>query len=246
MNRKIIFSLLIFVILCQLSANAQRLNFGFGINFLGLYTSHFKENVVFADHSYKAYYVKKTQFSGAGAYQFNFLTNLDYGRSTFTLELGYFTMNDGIVTKLSYPVAGNSFENYYSKISYGGYCITPIVSNVFSSRRMFKLYAEAGLPYMMLSKGLMSETVSYDSRKGGSLTYLKNKNEIINELGLTHDYFNILVGIGFKSSIFSISLRYINKINKIADPSNNIGYFTLNMSIYTKFSKLKKHYLYIE
>ncbi|MBI5540807.1 MAG: hypothetical protein HY951_12155 [Bacteroidia bacterium] len=246
MIKKIIFSLLIFVILFQLSANSQRLNFGFGFNFLGFYTTHFKENIVFADHSYKAYYVNKTQFSTAGAYQFNFLTNLDYGRSTFTLELGYFVMNDGLVTKLSYPVAGNNFENYYSKISYGGYCITPIVSNVFSSRRMFKLYAEAGLPFMILNKALMSETVSYESRKGGSLTYLKDKNEMINEFGMTHDYFNILVGIGFKSSMFSISLRYINKINKINDPANNLGYFTLNMSVYTKFSKIKKHYLYIE
>lgn len=241
LNKKLI---LIFFLFSSLFVNGQRLNFGFGMNFMNLYSTHFKDDVVFAKHSYKAYYVKQNQFSFSGSYQMSFIANIDYGRYIFTTEFGYFFQNDGIRTKLSYPMAYDGFFNYYSKISYNGYSINPIVSYVLTNRRTLKLFAEIGLPYMILNKGLLKEKIAYGPKSTDS--YLPNQNEMISEFGLNHDYFNVMLGIGYRLASGSFSLRYINKINSKHDTGSNIGYFTVNLSVFTNFSKLKKHYIYIE
>ena len=240
--RKILFS---FLILSQLTVAGQRLNFGFGVSFFSLYKTHIKNDIVFGRHSYRAYYVDKNQFSLTSAYQYNFLTSIDYGRYIFTAEIGYyFQQNDGLKTKLSYPIANDQYWNYYSKISYTGYSLNPIISYVISTRHIFKLYGEVGIPFMILNESMVSEKIASE-RKNGS-RYWSDQDEMISELGLTHDYFNLMVGIGYRMSVSSFSIRYINKLNTNADTGSNLGYFTFNISVLTNFSKLKKHYIYIE
>ncbi len=236
--------ILIFLFFSSIIANAQRLNFGFGMNFMNLYSTHFKENVVFARHSYKAYYVKQNQFSFSASYQFSFIANVDYGRYIFTTEFGYFFQNDGLRTKLSYPIGYNEFNDYYSKISFTGYSINPIVSYVITNRHTLKLFAEIGLPYAIQNRALLNEKIAYGPKSAD--TYMANQNEMISEFGLDHDYFNLMFGIGYRLATGSFGLRYVNKLNSKSDTESNLGYFTINISVFTNFSKLKKHYIYIE
>ena len=239
--RKIIF---VFFLFSQLTVFSQRLNFGFGMSFFSLYNSHIKEDVVFAKHSYKAYYVKKNQFSTVFSFQYSFITSVDYGRFILSADFSYYTQSDGLVTKLSYPIANNEFSNYYSRISTTCFNLSPIVSYVLTNRHTLKLFVETGLPYTILNKSLVTEKIVYGEKSSES--YLSNQDEMKNEFGLNHDYFNFMLGIGYRISSGSISIRYINKINSKSDYGNNLGYFTFNLSAFTNFSKLKKHYIYID
>ncbi len=173
------------------------------------------------------------------------MTTVDYGRYLFSAELGYFIQqNDGLKTKLSYPIGNNEFRNYYSKISYAGYSLSPIIGYVLNGRRSFKLYAEAGLPFVVLNESMVSEKIAL-ARKSSTDSW-SDQDEMTSEYGLTHDYLNWMAGIGYRISAGSMSIRYISKINNASDTGSRLGYFTLNITALTNFSKLKKHYIYIE
>ena len=239
--RKII---VLFLVFSQFTVIGQRLNFGLSFNFTSLYYSHFKEDVVFAKHSYRAYYVDKNQFSFGTSLHYNFLANVDFGRYSVSAEFGYFTQSDGLKTKLSYPIANNEFYDFYSKVSYMGYQITPVFNYLLTNKRQLRPYGEVGFPYMLMNESLTGEKIA-SSRKNGS-AYWSNQDEMLTEYGLKHDYFNILLGVGYKMSILSFGIRYIHKINSKSDSETGLGYFTFNICIYTNFSKLKKHNIYID
>ncbi len=239
--RKFIF---IGFLLLQLISFGQRLNFGFSFNMMSFFYAHFKEDVVFAKHSYRAYYVDRNQFSTGPAVNYNFLTNIDYGRFALGIEAGYYMENEALITKLDYPMAYDTFYSFYSKISYSGYTLSPVFCYILRNRRQFRLFTEAGLPYMFLNESLTREKLA--SGRSPTSGYWSNQDEMLTEYGLKHDFFSVLFGIGYRTSFISISARYVNKINSKSDPGSNLGYFTFNISSYLNFSKLKKHYIYIE
>lgn len=237
-------TIIIFLIFQAAAVYAQRLNFGFGVNYGALYFTHFKEDVVFAKHSFRAYYVEKNQTSLTSDLGYNFITCIDYGRFLYTVEAGYFTTGtSGLFTKLAYPVADENFNTYYSKITFGGYKLRPLIGFIVLPKRFFKLYAEAGITRVFLTQFLVNEELS-NKKKDGYVW--RNQDEIKSELGLTENHLNAVIGAGFRTSFFSVGIRYENKLNKSYQPKNNLGQLTFYFSGYANFSKLKKHYIYVE
>ncbi|MCX6333863.1 MAG: hypothetical protein NT092_06100 [Bacteroidia bacterium] len=161
---------------------------------------------------------------------------VDYSRFFLSLKFGIAALPNGIVYKYSYPVGGGEFTDYYSEISYQMTDLSGSIGYYVNRQRLVKIYLEAGLGRS--SAYFYSESMSTDPKFSSQWT---DRHEITDYLQLDKSFTYILTGIGFRMDIMAISARY--KI-RIGDFNTYYSSLSFGLTVYTKFSKLRKHYIY--
>jgi hypothetical protein len=215
---------------------AQRLNTGITYDIFGYHPTKFPTDIIFSETNYKAYYIK--QYQAPHALTVNISANLvvDYSRFFLSAKFGIASTPNGIVYKYSYPIGGDAFTDYYSEISYQMTDLSGSIGYYVNRQRLIKTYLEAGLGRS--SAYFYSENMSTDPKFGSQWT---DRHEITEYLQLDKSFTYILTGIGFRMDIMAISARY--KI-RIGDFNTYYSSLAFGLTIYTKFSKLRKHYIY--
>lgn len=234
--RRTCFILLLFAL--SASLGAQRLDFGFNFDMVGFFPTRFPNKVFFSETSYKAYYIHKLQCPWG--YQTNFSLSLAADYNRFFVD-GTFGMNtyllDGLKYKYQYPIGDDAFNTYYSRIIRLGQTeISGSFGYILSSRRYMRPYIEAGFGRCSYPNYIedMSDEKSFKS-------YWSNRTEMRNYAELDKPFNYLLIGYGYRGDLFSVSARY-----KIRVGHHEVFYsnLSLGMSVYTRFSKLRKHYIY--
>lgn len=229
--------IIFFLICCGFNALSQRLSFGFSYEFVSLNYTHFRKDYFFSNQSYRGYYLKKNQFSYAPTFKYSAIFNIDYGRYTFT-GCASMTNSGGYKFAYSYPIANDQYVNYYSKIEFSTTEFSPSLSYSFFSKSFTRLFVESGFAYVIPVNVTEKMAVNKDFK-----SYWSNRDELKTFMDLSKPYYNGLIGVGVRVFTFSFGLKYYFKLNNI----NTIyySYFTMNMSAAVNFSKLRKHYIYI-
>jgi hypothetical protein len=227
---------LIMLLFCSYIIQAQRLNTGLSFDIYGFHPTRFPTDIIFSETNYKAYYIK--QYQAPRALTMNISANLvvDYSRFFLSLKYGIASTPNGIVYKYSYPVSGDKFTDYYSEISYQMTDLSGSIGYYVNRQRLLKTYLEAGLGRS--SAYFYSENMSTDPDFGSQWT---DRHEITDYLQLDKSFTYILTGIGFRMDIMAISARY--KI-RVGDFNTYYSSLSFGLTVYTKFSKLRKHYIY--
>jgi hypothetical protein len=230
-----ILSVLFFLILCNL-LQAQRLNTGLTYEIYGIHLTKFPNDIIFSETNYMAYYIKQIQ--SPGALNMNISANIvvDYSRFFMSLKFGLFSAPNGIKFKYTYPIGGDQFTTYYSKISYQATDISGSVGYFLNAQKFMKPYFEMGIG--RISPYFYSEDMSTDPK---FLSQWTGRHEITNVLQLDKSYTYIVTGLGFRGDIMAVSARY--RI-RMGDHVSYYSTLSFGLSIYTKFSKLRKHYIY--
>ena len=225
----------VFLLGCNI-IQAQRLNTGITYDIFGYHPTKFPTDIIFSETNYKAYYIK--QYQAPHALTVNISANLvvDYSRFFLSAKFGIASTPNGIVYKYSYPVSGDAFTDYYSEISYQMTDISGSIGYYVNRQRFIKTYLEAGLGRS--SAYFYSENMSTDPKFGSQWT---DRHEITDYLQLDKSFTYILTGIGFRMDIMAISARYKMRVG---DFNTYYSSLSFGLTLYTKFSKLRKHYIY--
>lgn len=161
----------------------------------------------------------------------------DYNRFFVKVSFG---LNSNLIYGMrynyKYPIGENSFKTYYSRIAFSQTDISGSFGLVVSSRGFMRPYIEAGLGRCMnpTYREDMATEKSFES-------FWSDRTELRNYTELDKPFNYLLIGYGYRGDLFTISARY-----KIRLGHHDVYYsnLSLGMSIYTKFSKLRKHYIY--
>ena len=232
-RKYIIFSALMY---CSFSAHAQRLNTGITYEVYGIHIAKFPSDIIYSETNYMAYYIKQVQ--SPGALNLNMSANLvvDYSRFFMSLKFGILSTPNGIIYQYDYPIGADKFTTYYTKISYQATDITGSAGYFLSAQKFFKPYIELGAG--RTSPYFYSEDMSTDRKFGSQWT---GRHEIKDILELDKAYTYLLAGIGYRGDLLDVSARY--RI-RIGDHAAYYSTLSFGFSMYTKFSKLRKHYIY--
>jgi len=232
--KKVLFlSILLF---SSVFAGAQRLNTGINFDFYGFNLTHFPTDVVFSETTYKAYYVKQIQIPAA--FQYNFGVNLvaDYSRFFVNTRFNINSTVKGVIYKMSYPIGGNEFKDYYSKIGFQQTELSATFGYFIKVQNFFRPYIEAGVgktfPYFYV------EDFSDDKK---FKTQWTGRQELRKSIGLDQSYNFLIVGLGYRGDMFSFYTRYNIRVGNYDVFYSNLS---VGLAVYTKFSKLRKHYIY--
>ncbi|TAL73829.1 MAG: hypothetical protein EPN88_04180 [Bacteroidetes bacterium] len=216
--------------------NAQRLNTGVNFDFYGINITRFPSAIVFSETSYKAYYLKLLQAPAGLQYNYGFTIIADYSRFFINSRFSLYSPFTGIIYKLSYPIAGNKFLDYYSRIQFQQAEISGSFGYFLNTRSFLKPYLETGLgrtfPYFYV------EDLSDDKK---FKTLWSGRQELRKYLNLDKPYTYFILGFGYRGDMFSFYSRY-----KVRLGHNDVYFSNLSfgMAVYTKFSKLRKHYIF--
>jgi hypothetical protein len=228
--------LVLFLLLVFHLVRAQRLNTGFNMDFYGIKVTQFPSDIVYSETSYKAYYVKKLQ-APAGM-QMNYGANLivDYNRFFVTARFNLTSPIKGDIYKLSYPIGGNQFRDYYSRIQYQRSEISACFAYYVKIQQFFRPFLEAGfgrsLPYFYQED--FSDDKSFK-------TLWTGRQEIRKLMALDKSYNYLILGYGYRGDLFSFYSRYNIRLGNQTVFFSNLSF---GMAVYTKFSKLRKHYIF--
>jgi hypothetical protein len=227
--------IIILLLYCYI-ASAQRLNTGVNFDFYEINLTKFPSDIIFSETSYKAYYIKKLQAPTGGIYNIGFNILVDYSRFFISTRINLSTTITGTIYKLSYPISGNKFQDYYSKIGYQQTETSASFGYFLKVQKFFKPYVEFGigraLPYFY------REDFSTDKK---FKTLWAGRQEIKEYVSLYKPYTYLIVGFGYRGDMFSFYSRY-----NIRMGNQNVYYsnMTFGMAVYLKFSKLRKHYIF--
>jgi hypothetical protein len=227
---------LLFFIISISVAHAQRLNTGINMDIYGIHLTRFPSDVVFSETTYKGYYVKKIQ--APRGFQQNYGINIliDYSRFFVNARFNLTAPLKGVIYKLSYPIGGNAYMDYYSKIYYQQTEFSASFGYFIKTQSFRRPYLEAGFgrafPYFYTED--FSDDKSFD-------TYWAGQHEIREYMGLYKPHNFLILGYGYRGDNVSAYLRYNIRLG-----NQNVYYSTLSLgfAFYTKFSKLRKHYIY--
>ena len=169
----------------------------------------------------------------------NFTLSLVVDYNRFFVD-GSFGMNayliNGIKYKYQYPVGSDAFKTYYTRITCGQTDISGSFGYILASRRFMRPYVEAGFGRCSYPNYIedMSDEKSFKS-------YWSNRTEMRNYAEIDRPFNYLLLGYGYRGDLFAVSARY-----KIRLGHHEVFYsnLSLGMTVYTKFSKLRKHYIY--
>jgi len=217
-------------------AGAQRINTGFNMDLYGFHITRFPGDIVFSDYSYKGYYLKRLQ--APGSFQQNYGLNLivDYSRFFINGRANLTAPIKGVIYKLSYPVGGNSFADYYSRIQYQRTELAASFGYILKGETFVRPYIEIGfgrsMPYFYRED--FSDDKSFK-------TLWTGRAELQKQLGLDKAYNFLILGYGYRGDFFSFYTKYNIRVGKSEIFYSNLAF---GMSVYTKFSKLRKHYIY--
>jgi hypothetical protein len=227
---------ILFILLGFYSAQAQRLNTGFNMDFYGINITRFPSDIIFSETTYKAYYIKKLQAPSGMQTNYGLNILVDYSRFFFNARVNLSAPIDGMRYKYTYPIGGNQFTDYYSKIYCQQAAITGSFGYFFSPQQFFKPYLEVGIG--RASPYFYQEDFSYDK----SFKKLwSNHNEIKEYMGLYKPYNFLVLGLGYRGDMFSVYTRYNIRMGNYDVYFSSLSF---GMAIYTKFSKLRKHYIF--
>jgi hypothetical protein len=230
-------AVLLLLSICSFVGKPQQINTGISMDFLNYYYTKFSSDVFFSPNSYKAYNIRNTQTKMNMGVNMGVHLILDYSRFFINTKFAILGNTSGVVYKYSYPISGNKFRDYYSKIEYQQLEVHGSLGYFLSSKKLYRPYIEAGFgrafPY------LYTETV-YDS-KSYDHYYSGMKDEMKELMGLNKQYNFILTGLGYRGSYVSVYLRYIFRLGY---HDVYFSYFTFGVAAYTKFSRLRKHYIF--
>lgn len=227
---------LIFLLTGFYVAQSQRLNTGINFDFYGVNLTRFPSSVVFSETSYKAYYVKQLQAPSAIQYNIGANMIVDYNRFFVNTRFSIASTIKGTIYKLSYPIAGNDFLDYYSRIGYQQTELSATFGYFIKVQNFFRPYLEAGIgktfPYFYRED--FSDDKSFK-------TLWTGRQEIREYMGLFKSYNYLVLGFGYRGDMFSFYSRYNIRLG-----NNNVFYSNLafGLAVYTKFSKLRKHYIF--
>jgi hypothetical protein len=220
----------------SLIAGAQRINTGFNLDLYAFHFTRFPGDIVFSDYSYKGYYLKRLQ--APGSLQNNYGANIivDYSRFFINGRMNITAPIKGVIYKLSYPVGGSSFSDYYSRIQYQRFEFSATFGYFLKTSTFMRPFIEAG--FGRSSPYYYREDFS-DDKKFNSLWY--GRAELQKQLALDKSYNFLVLGYGYRGDFFSIYAKYNIRVGK-----QDIFYSNLSLGFagYTKFSKLRKHYIY--
>lgn len=228
-------SVLLFLIICPF-LQGQRLNTGLTYEFFGIHAVHFPSDIIFSETNYSAYYVD--QFQTPADLNMNIAGNIvvDYSRLFMSLRGGIFTVPNGVKFRYEYPVGGDEFTTYYSKMQYFCGDISLSIGYFMNAQRFMKPYLEAGVgrvaPYMY------NEDMSDDPK---FLSQWTGREEIKNTIQLDKSYTYLLAGVGLRGDLLAFSARYRMRIGDFPVYFSTLSF---GITIYTKFSNLRKHYIY--
>jgi hypothetical protein len=229
--------LLLLLLFVFYAASAQRLNTGLSIDFYGINLTKFPSEIIFSETNYKAYYIKKLQAPSGFQLQ-NYGLNLiaDYSRFFVNTRFNLSSPVNGIIYKFSYPIGGNEFVDYYSKIYFQQTELSASFGYFIKAQRFFRPYLEAGIgrtfPYFYREDFSDNKTFK---------TLWTGRHEIREFIGLYKPYTYMTLGFGYRGDMFSFYSRYNIRLGNQKVFYSNLAF---GMAIYTKFSKLRKHYIY--
>lgn len=221
-------------LLLTVYAPAQRLDVGLTYSFLGFYPTRFPTDIFFAGSSYRAYYIHKMQVPWGMQMHFSADLVAEYSRYFI---MGRFGMNEtpieGLKYKYTYPVGNDGFQEYYSRIETGQTDISGSVGYILKSRRHFRPYLEIGVGRSShpIYREDVSNTKSFSSQWTDQyeLRDLTELDKPFNYLIVGFGYFNFL------SARYNIRLGHHDVF---------YSYFDIGIQFFTKFSQLRKHYIY--
>lgn len=200
---------------------------------------HFDNDVLFSNRTYRAYYVKKNQFANDVSMNIGLLSFVDIGRWKFSISGSSNNQTLGAKFTFQYPVADEQFEEYYSRIQFSEFVISPTVIYILTPDRSLPLFVEAG----WCKAFPLSLKEDFSSHKDFSKLW-KDVHELRDDINMDTPYNKYLFGIGGGNSMMSVSLRYYIKFNYDVLNENIFSYFTINFSFYSNFSKLRKNELF--
>ena len=230
---------IIVILLCTIInvTQAQRLNTGISFDFYGIHLTKFPSDVFFSSKNYQAYYIKQIQAPSKLNFDLGLSLIVYYSRFFVNTKLNIAsTASYGIIYKYSYPIAGNQYSDYYSRIEYQQAELSGSFGYFLSSRRYFRPYVEAGIgrtfPYFFSED--VSTTKSFDR-------LWSDRYEMRDYLELDKQYTYLMLGLGYRGDMLSVYARYNIRLG-----SQTVFYSNLcfGIAVYTKFSKLRKHYIY--
>jgi len=229
-------SVLIILLLITVAVGAQRLNTGVNFDFYSVNFTRFPTDVVFSETSYKAYYVKQLQAPSGMQYNIGLNLIADYSRFFVNTRATLNSTIKGTIYKMSYPIAGNTFTDYYSKISYQQSELAATFGYFIKAQKFLRPYVELGIgktfPY------IYREDFSDDKK---FKTQWTGRQEIRNYLDLYESYNFMILGYGYRGDMFSFYTRYNIRLGKQEVYYSSMAF---GLAVYTKFSKLRKHYIY--
>lgn len=219
-------------------AQAQRLNTGISFDFYGIHLTKFPSDVFFSSKNYQAYYIKQIQAPSKLNFDLGLSLIVDYSRFFVNTKLAIASSStSGIIYKYSYPIAGNQFIDYYSRIEYQQAELSGSFGYFLSSKSYFRPFVELGIgrtfPYFY------SEDVS--TSKSFDYTLAGRNDEMRDYLGLDKQYTYLMLGLGYRGDMLSVYTRYNVRLGNQTVFYSNLCF---GIAVYTKFSKLRKHYIY--
>jgi hypothetical protein len=227
----------ILIIVFPAVLEAQRLNIGLNYDFVGFNPTHFPGRVFFSETSYKAYYIKKLQCPWGAQNNISASLVIDYNRFLISATFG---MNAYLIygTRYSYewPMAYNDSRTYYSRIQHTQSDLSGSIGYLLSSRHFLRPFVELGFG-RWFKPTYIEDMATEKSFK----SYWSNRTELRNyaELDKASNY--LLIGYGYRGDLFSINARYKIRLGRHEVYYSNLS---LGMSVLTRFSKLRKHYIY--
>jgi len=233
--RKLYFAVLLGI--AALNAEAQRLNTGVSIDFYSFNPTRFPSDLIFSETNYKAYFIETMQSPRdlqLGNYSLNL--NAEYGRYFINTRFGLNSTLNGLIYKMSYPIGGKQFTDYYSRIQFQKTELALSFGYILNPQKYLKPYFEAGfgksMPYFY------REDFSTDK----TFSKLWSGQEEIKELLSLHESYNFLMlSAGYRADFFSCYVRYTTRLG---DYPVHFSSLTFGIAAYTRFSKLRKHYIY--
>jgi hypothetical protein len=234
--RKYLFVTILF--LSYSAAQAQRLNTGISMDFYGMSITRFPSDVFFSETSYAAYYIKQLQApSGFQLANYGFNIIIDYSRFFVNTRVNLsLPPQKGVIYKYSYPIGGNEFSDWYTAVFYMQTEVSASFGYFLNAQWFFKPYIETGIgrtfPYFY------REDFSFEK----SFDHSWSDHNVMREyLGLYKSYNYLMLGFGFRGDMFSAYTRYNIRLG---DQSVYYSTLSFGIAVYTKFSKLRKHYIF--
>lgn len=234
--KKYLFSFILLTLFCI--ASAQRLNTGLSMDFYSINITRFPTDVFFSETSYKAYYIKQLQTpSGFQLSNYGFNIILDYSRFFVNTRVNLsLPPQKGVIYKYSYPIGGNEFSDWYTAVFYMQTEFSASFGYFLNAQKFFKPYLEVGFgrtfPYYY------REDFSYEKSFDHSWT---DQSEMKEFLGLYKSYNYLMLGFGYRGDMLSVYTRYNMRLG---DQSVYYSTLSFGIAVYTKFSKLRKHYIF--
>jgi hypothetical protein len=186
------------------------------------------------------FYLDKNQFSSSMLFNYAIILRLELSRITASFEFSERVTMD-YRFKYTYPIADEQFLTYYSQLESSEFNLMPSLSYTFFPSRLLRPFLEFGVNYAVLA--VNTEDVSTDKYFASGYY---DVNELKQYFQMDKPYTKFLLASGFRTSNFSFGLRYFIKFNNEVEVKNFRSFLCFNLSAYTNFSNLRKHYLYFE